>query len=407
MRFIDNFFALIDSLIGMNSRFYLFFLGAIALFFLANLPPFSFAPISFASISLASTTTISILPQVSFIGQSILPTTLTCQNTPVGGLSDLTYDSKTDLYYAISDDRSQHSPARFYTMAADLNQGMLTLGRVTPVTVTTLLDKDDKPFPPFSLDPESIALTRDRTLLIASEGDTNQGIPPFVREFALTGHAIRSLPIPEKFRPHPQEQRGIRNNLAFESLTLTPDQQFLFVATENALLQDGPTATPAQGSRSRILQYDFRSGQPQAEYLYLTEPVTVSRFSHSDGVNGLVELVALDDRGHFLSLERSFSLPAGVTIKLFFVSLAEATDISQIDSLVHLDRQVRDRIQPVRKTLLLDFKTLNLRLDNIEGLTLGPDLPNGSRSLIAISDNNFSPLQSTQILAFSLSLPDK
>jgi len=380
----------------MKSRFYLSFLGAIALFFLANLPPRSFALM----------TTLSTLPRITFIGQSVLPTTLTFQNTPVGGLSDLTYDSTTGLYYAISDDRSQHSPARFYTMAVDLSQGTLTLGGVTPVTLTTLLGENDKPFPPFSLDPESIALTRNRTILIASEGNTHQDIPPFVREFALTGHSIRSLLIPEKFRPHPQKQRGIRNNLAFESLTLTPDQQHLFVATENALLQDGPTATPTQRSCSRILQYDFRSGQPQAEYLYLTEPVTVSKSPHSDGVNGLVELVALDNRGHFLSLERSFSLPAGVTIKLFFVSLADATDISQIDSLTNLDRNVRDRIQPVRKTLLLDFKTLNIHLDNIEGLTLGPDLPDGSRSLIAISDNNFSPLQSTQILAFSLSLPD-
>ncbi len=32
---------------------------------------------------------------------------------------------------------------------------------------------------------------------------------------------------------------GIRNNLAFESLTISPDQKTLFTATENALFQDG------------------------------------------------------------------------------------------------------------------------------------------------------------------------
>ena len=38
----------------------------------------------------------------------------------------------------------------------------------------------------------------------------------------------------------------------------------------------------------------------------------------------------------------------------------------------------------------------------VEGLSFGPRLPDGRRSLLAISDNNFSTLQFTQVLAFSL-----
>ncbi len=40
------------------------------------------------------------------------------------------------------------------------------------------------------------------------------------------------------------------------------------------------------------------------------------------------------------------------------------------------------------------------RLDNTEGMTWGPVLPNGNRSLVFISDDNFSARQITQLLAF-------
>ncbi|WP_395016561.1 hypothetical protein [Dongia sp.] len=35
-------------------------------------------------------------------------------------------------------------------------------------------------------------------------------------------------------------------------------------------------------------------------------------------------------------------------------------------------------------------------------MSFGPDLPNGHRSLVLVSDNNFNPLQITQFLAFEV-----
>ena len=46
-------------------------------------------------------------------------------------------------------------------------------------------------------------------------------------------------------------------------------------------------------------------------------------------------------------------------------------------------------------------------LDNVEGMTLGPVLPNGQQSLVLVSDNNFSATQFTQILAFGLALENE
>ena len=56
------------------------------------------------------------------------------------------------------------------------------------------------------------------------------------------------------------------------------------------------------------------------------------------------------------------------------------------------------------KTLLADLSaTPGLApLDNIEGITLGPELPDGRQSVVMVSDDNFSPTQITQFLAFAM-----
>jgi len=45
---------------------------------------------------------------------------------------------------------------------------------------------------------------------------------------------------------------------------------------------------------------------------------------------------------------------------------------------------------------------LGIPLDNIEGMTFGPDLPDGRRSLVLVSDNNFSAAGFTQFLVFAV-----
>ena len=56
----------------------------------------------------------------------------------------------------------------------------------------------------------------------------------------------------------------------------------------------------------------------------------------------------------------------------------------------------------MEKSLLLDLRTLGLPLDNIEGMAIGPTLPDGRRSLILVSDDNFAATQFTQFLLFAL-----
>jgi len=336
---------------------------------------------------------------ITFLGEATLPADLQFQTTKVGGLSGITYDPQQQVYYAISDDRSQKSPARFYTLTIDLSQGTLQPNGVQVRAVTTILNTDDQPFAPESVDPEGIAFSRDRTLWISSEGNAKTGIPPFVRHSSLQGHHLRELPIPEKFLPGTHQ--GVRQNLAFESLTLTPNQRQLYVPNENALVQDGDEATPTTGSPVRILRYRLPAGIPGSEVVYFTDPVVAPPVT-PDGfnTNGLVELLALDDRGTLLALERSFSVGAGNAVRLYKLSLRGATDVRALPNL----RQTggtRFKIKPVEKTLLLDLTKLGITIYNLEGITIGPYLPNGRRSLIMIGDNNFSD-DITQVLAFAL-----
>lgn len=336
--------------------------------------------------------------EVEFLGQTTFPTGLTFAETEVGGLSGIVYDADKQLYYSISDDRSEINPARFYTLSIDLSDGNLNDGDVRFEAVTTITNETGEPFAERSLDPEAITLTENDTLYISSEGDANQLIAPFVNAFSLDGEQLSALPVPDKFLPTADQTQGIRNNLAFESLTVTPDNRYLYTATENALYQDGPAASLEDQSPVRIVRYDLQTGTVDQEILYVTDPVAVEPIP-ADGfkTNGLVELLALDNNGNLLALERGFSTGVGNTVKLYEVSVQNTTDLQDIPALQDLEVDA-----VAQKRLLLDFAELGIPLDNIEGLTFGPKLPDGRQSLVIVSDNNFSETQVTQFLALAI-----
>jgi 3-phytase len=366
------------------------------------------------------------IPNVKFLEQTTFVTgfipagaagTVNGITTPLGGLSGITYDAVNDRYYAISDDRSQVAPARFYTFTAN--------SEITFTSVTPLKDTNGNFFATNSLDPEGIALTNNGTVFISSEGEVNptagRVTNPFIKEFSLTtGQEVASLLIPSKFLPVVQDTNGngvvdagdtqtsgVYNNLAFESLTITPDQKTLFTATENALSQDGLKASLTSGSPSRILQYNLVTGQPEKEYLYITDAIAESpNPSTGSSDNGLTDLLAIDNRGTLLALERSFAQGVGNTIKIYEVSLQGATDISFSDSLKNLSAEQLAAIAPAQKRLLLNLNDLNLPngTDNIEGITFGPKLADGSQSIVLVSDNNFNQSQFTQILTLDADL---
>ncbi|MBW4475265.1 MAG: esterase-like activity of phytase family protein [Stenomitos rutilans HA7619-LM2] len=329
------------------------------------------------------------------------------QGTRVGGLSAITYDRQRDRFYAISDDRSEFAPARFYTLklALDTADGKAPkLKQVAIEAVTTIANEGGKPYAKGTIDPEGIALSPLGTVFISSEGVTHDGVPPFVREFDLkTGQWKHSLQIPKRYIPDAkgeQQTQGVQDNLGFEALTTTPGgygktavEPFrLFTATESSLKQDAEPSKAAQGAKNRLLHYMLEANRALlvSEHLYQLDPPPEEAINH-----GLTELTAIDQGGHFLSLERSFGTN-GFQVKLFQLATGGATDISTIDS---LKGALRGTVA-IPKKLLLDLSSLNLPLDNLEGMAIGPRLPDGSRSLLLVSDDNFREEQVTQFLLF-------
>ena len=335
--------------------------------------------------------------------------------TPIGGLSGITYDRQRNQFYAVSDDRSERAPARFYTLklaigATSEQPDQIGIQSVEVEQVITLKGEDGQPFAEGTIDLEGIALSPRRSVFITSEGVTEAGIPPFINEFDLeTGNWRKSLPIPKRFIPQEAEGQpsGVQNNRGFESLTLnlsgsapgSTEPFRLFTATEAPIQQDLAPAQPETQSATpqplRFVHYLVGEELPSllAEHIYLIDPPPTGATE-----NGLVEMVTLDQGGHFLSLERSFGIAAGVGAKLYQFTMGGATDTSSIP---YLHGDITD-LTPIYKRMLLDLSDLNIPLDNLEGMTLGPQLPDGSQSLILMSDDNFNDLQVTQFLLFRL-----
>ncbi|MET7688132.1 esterase-like activity of phytase family protein [Streptomyces sp. NPDC005483] len=86
--------------------------------------------------------------------------------------------------------------------------------------------------------------------------------------------------------------------------------------------------------------------------------------------------------------------------RIHLVDLPGATDVLGRDSLT--DPSARPG-RPVRKTLMTDLSDVPglPRVDNVEGITLGPRLPDGRRTVVLVSDDNFAARQVTQFIAFA------
>ncbi|MGA0198645.1 MAG: esterase-like activity of phytase family protein [Prochlorotrichaceae cyanobacterium] len=336
------------------------------------------------------------------------------EDTTIGGLSALVYDRQGDQFYALSDDRAH---PHFYTLKIPLNleepdspeatAQKLQINAIEPIAVTLLKTTEGEPWPANTLDPEGIALSPQGSLWVSSEGVYATDTPPQILEFDReSGATLRSLPIPPEFAisidPETRRQQtGVQSNLGLESLTLSPtgssasaqEPVRLFTLNESPLLQDLDLSMAEEGGRLRLLHYYLAEGPPLliAEHLYSLETVPLAL------VNGVSELLALDNNGHFLSLERSLT-PFGLKVKLFQIAIAGASDVSKQPAL----QGALANVKPIQKQLLLDFSTLTIPGSNWEGMSWGPRLPDGSPSLILMSDNNFDSAEMNEFLLFQV-----
>ena len=342
------------------------------------------------------------IQSATFIGQQTLPNNAPIAGNPpsnLNGLSGLTY-AGNDLYYAITDNAPTGN-ARVHKLTIKIQGNTV---QVTPGSTSYLKTNTGANISAQALDNEGIALTRDGKLWISSEGyiTRNPVVNPTINQFSVTtGQQLTSLPIDAKFKAtfdtNGNQRTGIQSNRGFEGLTITPDNRYLAAMTESAIITDGTQkllkntlTNPNEFKRSRLVRYDLQT-QGSQEFLYNADTIPVNIFA--PGLTAVSEILALDSTGNrYLALERTYvqqSSSTGVfSAKLYEFDLQGATDIKTLNA-------ASSSIVPTKKQLVFDFSTLKIKMPNLEAMTWGPVLPNGQRSLILVSDNNYNSASTT------------
>jgi hypothetical protein len=329
------------------------------------------------------------IQSATFIGQQSIPNDAPIAGTPatkLNGLSGITY-AGNDTYYVINDNAST-GDAKFHTLTLKIQNNTV---QILPVSTTYLKTATGAAIPAQALDNEGMALTRDGNLWISSEGYITRN--PVVK----TGQQSETLPIDAKFKAtfdaNGNQVTGIQSNRGFEGLTITPDNRYLTAMTESALITDGTQkflkntlTNPSEFRRSRVLRYDLNTPtKTSQEFLYNAETIPLNIFA--PGLTAVSEILALDSTGdRYLALERTYvqSSPSVFSARLYEFDLKGATDIRTKNA-------GSSGIIPAQKQLVFDFASLRTKMPNLEAMTWGPVLPNGQRSLILMSDNNYSP----------------
>lgn len=347
--------------------------------------------------------------RLKLIGEARISGGLHYQGTTIGGLSGIDYDAASGQYFLITDDGSARSPARFYTARIPLDGNALGQPEITGMT--RLRQADGSAYPSsitgYKLqDPESIRWhAGNQTLFWSSEGNALAGVAPSFSESRLDGTLLRQFALPPLFDFN--TTRGPRSNRGFEGMSLAPDGKTAWLAMEGAMLQDGPLPTVgAPGGPCRLTQIDLASGGLLRQVAYIPDAIPrAPRPAIAPADNGISEILMLDQY-RMLVLERAYmagyDTATGNSLRLYLVDTLQGSDTLDMPTLQGAN------YQPVNKLLLANFasfvgsgagKRLD-RLDNTEGMTWGPRLANGNRSLVFISDDNFSARQVTQLLAF-------
>ena len=374
-----------------------------------------FFPVAvFAMLSCRTTLKTASQPKASIqslrlLGEYEIPYGFSFQNTTVGGLSGIDYDAGKDCYYLICDDRSAINPARFYTARIFFTQKGIDSFRFTGMNY--LLQPGGIVYPGSKTDiqntpdPEAIRFDPVHSRLVwSSEGERiirEKEIilsNPAIRFIGMDGKTTDSITLPGNLYMQSIE-KGPRQNSVFEGMSFAENFKSLFVSVEEPLYEDGPRADTMENvAYIRILKFDPITKKVKHQFAYKLEPVAYpAQPSTGYKINGVPDILSTG-KDRLLVIERSYSTGrTACTVKLFTVNLADATDISRNPSL----KENRD-FRPAEKKLLLNMDELGIYIDNIEGVTFGPLLPNGHKTLLFVADNNFSTIQKSQLLLFEI-----
>jgi 3-phytase len=341
--------------------------------------------------------------QLELYVQTSLASKLSFKGEAVGGLSGMFWDG-TKLT-VVSDDRGKLAPPRFYELDFKITEGHPKMAEMKVMKVQHFKDTPKD----WILDLETIVPLRsgasgaDGELLVSTEGSNNHKprAMPHLFVTSSTGVYKSEISLPDKYLPEVigLQKKGIENNRGFEGVSLSPNGENLFIMNEYPILADqgGDDA----GLWLRLVKFgkDKASFKVHSEFPYL---VTISRKNTAglEVFRGVSELLSVDD-SKLMVLERGARLTkAGITYTggLYLVDTTGAVDVSGVKNLSD------GKSVALKKENLVDFEEIlkNQKVENFEGLTWGPALADGRKTLLVISDNNFAAKEKTTLLVFAV-----
>ncbi|MEN0060124.1 MAG: esterase-like activity of phytase family protein [Bdellovibrio sp.] len=222
--------------------------------------------------------------------------------------------------------------------------------------------------------------------------------PPTITPYqSVTTPTVSPSPLPPATPAPPKEcfymkkdlVGGLEFNKGIEAMTIVPNTDSILFANESPLIQDkkgGFFSTDYVRIYTTRLA-DWATISPSQYYKY---PLT------RDHDNGVPAILAID-HNVFIVLERGFN----------------SFDQEAVVKLYKVDLRVTDKNGYLVKTLLVDFEDLKpqfaagfKKIDNFEGMSLGPVNSKGEQVVFLVTDNNFNSNQRTTLLALSIPMKD-
>lgn len=367
-------------------------------------------------------------PSIEFIGKAIIPgdardlsgdTRILENGEPrnrLGGFSALDYSGKGTRYAAMSDrgadDGAVGYPCRVQMLDIDIQPGAQE--PVSAMVAETILfrDANNRPFIGLAaaieatgknahrFDPEGFRFNSAGGFFVSDEYGPvivefhSSGVEK--RRFDLPAHLLVASPNADKVAENAANKTGRASNRGMECLALSTDGTKLVGLIQGPLLQDGQR-TPEGiviGRNCRLIEIELASGKTR-EFVY----------QMASDLNGNSEIVAVaPDR--FLVLERdSGAGEAAAWRKLVMIDLSGATDVSDQ---ITLPQELPASMKPVQRVDYLGFLDPRWKLagtdmpEKIEGLTYGPALPDGRKTLLVSTDNDFESAEPSQIWVFAI-----
>jgi len=346
---------------------------------------------------------------IKFLDEYIMPLDLKFKGTSVGGLSGIDYDVKNNRYFLISDDPSQLSTARVYI--ANINIKNNKIDTVLITGIIPILQENGQEYPKYGTvkslkaDGESVRFNPLKNELIwSNEGERlfKNGdsliIQPALAFISADGKFLDTIPLPKGFH-FTKGENGPRKNALFEGVTFADNYKTLYASLEEPLYQDGRSAAFGFGGAiTRILKFDSKTKENTAQYAYNLGELPVEPTVQSDwNLNGISEILAINNHT-LLVMERAWAKGHDdhTFVKLFLV------DLNETENVINNQSFSKNPPKVLKKKLLFDFDTIDKHIDNFEGVTFGPNLPNGNKTLIFCVDNNFSKTQTQQFFLFEV-----